>query len=80
MFTRTKVLAMKVKLCESCPYTPTDIGPHYSVDATEYCCLACSSLLAKTVVVAKRRRRRRVFRPVEPGAALAVTAGAGPGI
>ncbi|MCW5690937.1 MAG: hypothetical protein KIT48_01080 [Pseudolabrys sp.] len=61
MSTRTQVLAMKVKLCASCPYTPSDIGPHYSASADEYCCLACPSLIPTAELRPRRRRRRRTF-------------------
>jgi len=79
------VLAMKVKLCASCPYKPSDIGPHYSVDADDYCCLACPSLIPQAELRPRRRRRRRSFiavpqRPASVEKAPAATAEAGSGI
>lgn len=76
---------MKVKLCASCPYKPSDIGAHYSADADEYCCLACPSLIPTAEMRPRRRRRRRTFvavpqRPATVEKGPLAVAEAGPGI
>lgn len=76
---------MIVKLCKSCPYTPADIGRHYSVDAEEYCCIACPSLFPQPDVTVKRVRRRRNFRtgsrrPILVANVAKAAAETGPGI
>jgi hypothetical protein len=35
---------MKVRTCHLCPYSPEDLGRHYSQGAEELCCLACPAL------------------------------------
>ena len=35
---------MKVRTCHLCPYSPKDLGRHYSQGAEELCCLACPAL------------------------------------
>ena len=35
---------MKVRTCHLCPYSPEDLGQHYSQRAEELCCLACPVL------------------------------------
>jgi hypothetical protein len=50
---------MKVRTCHPCPYSPEDLGRHYSQGAEELCCLACPALMATATPGSVRQYRDR---------------------
>jgi hypothetical protein len=34
-------MSYAVRLCPKCPYSPSDLGPHYDPHALRPCCIVC---------------------------------------
>lgn len=58
------VFIMQVRTCRNCPYAPADLGPHFSAQAQELCCLDCQiAKPASDRVYPRRRPKAPAFMP-----------------
>jgi len=48
---------MRVKLCERCPYMPSDIAGHYDPEAATHLCAGCDEKRPEVVCVYPRAKR-----------------------
>jgi hypothetical protein len=49
---------MRVKLCNRCPYTPSDLAGHYDPDAVLYACAKCDVIFDQHSSREAHRRRQ----------------------
>ncbi|HEY2754763.1 MAG TPA: hypothetical protein VGJ01_03375 [Pseudolabrys sp.] len=55
--------ALSVRTCANCPYSPADLGSHFSPGAKELCCIDCQLSHPVSDRVYPRRRRKSAKAP-----------------
>jgi hypothetical protein len=55
--------ALSVRTCANCPYSPADLGAHFSPGAQELCCIDCQLNRPVSDRIYPRRRRKSAKAP-----------------